>query len=57
MILLMKSGEVKTQKQNYLAFSPTPPIRRNFPDAILPGPLFFILAFLDMHVARPSSLP
>jgi len=47
MILLMKSGEVKTQKQNYLASSPTPPIRRNFPGAVLPGPFFSIFAFLD----------
>jgi hypothetical protein len=55
----MKSGEVKTQKQNYLVFSRIPPFRRNFPGAILPGPLFFIFGFLDtilLH-ATPRSLP
>jgi len=56
-ILLMKSGEVKTKKQNYLAFSPTLPIRRNFPDAILPGPLFFILAFLDIMLLDQVHFP
>ena len=31
-------------------------IRRNFPGAILPGPLFFIFAFLDTTLPEPSSL-
>jgi hypothetical protein len=34
-ILLMKSDEVKTLTQNYLAFYPTAHIRLNFPDSIL----------------------
>ena len=46
-ILLMKYDEVKTQKQNYLVFFPKLLFRRNFPEAILPSPLFFVFAFLD----------
>jgi hypothetical protein len=49
-ILLMKSGEVKTLKQNYLVFYTTPPIRLNFPGATPPGPLFFIFSFLDTQL-------
>jgi hypothetical protein len=55
-ILLMKSGEVKTLTQNYLAFYPTPPTRLSFPGSILPGSLFSIFAFLDT-TAGTSSLP
>ena len=56
-ILLMKSDEVKTLTQNYLAFYPTAPIRLNFPDSILPGPLFSsILALLDTPVGPYSLL-
>jgi hypothetical protein len=52
-ILLMKSGDVKTQNQNYLVFLSDTPIRRNFPDAILLSFLFhthFIIHFSPYHV-------
>jgi hypothetical protein len=39
-ILLRKSGEVKTKKQNYLAFFLRhPPIRWNFPGTVMSGSL------------------
>jgi len=54
-ILLMKSGEVKTQKQNYFVYSPIPPIRRNFPGASSQIPSFSYLPF--SLLARPRSRP
>ena len=61
-ILLMKSGEVKIKKQNYLDFflrHPLNPIRRNFPGTALSGSLFIIfnLDIIIIFVVRPSSLP
>ena len=55
-ILLMKSGEVKTQKQNFLFFIRYPLIlRRNFAVAILQIPSLSYLPFSVL--ARPSSFP
>jgi hypothetical protein len=45
-ILLMKSGDVKTKKQNYLVFSPTPSIiRLNLPRASFQALSFSYLPF------------
>jgi hypothetical protein len=49
-ILLMKSGEVKTLKQNYLVFLFDPPIRLNVPGTTPPGPLYFLFSFLDTQL-------
>jgi hypothetical protein len=43
----MKSGDVKAKKQNYLVFFSDTPHPPEFSWRILPGPLFFISAFLD----------
>ncbi len=49
-ILLMKSGDVKTKKQNYLVFFSDTLHPPEFTSRILPSPLFFISAVLDSTV-------
>jgi hypothetical protein len=45
-ILLMKSGDVKTKKQNFLVFLSDTIHPPEFTSSILPGPLFLISAAL-----------
>jgi hypothetical protein len=52
----MKSGDVKTKKQNNLVFLSDTPVRLNFPGAILSYSHSFIFARLDSTLPKPNSL-
>jgi len=54
-ILLMKSGDVKTQKQNYLGFFLHAPIRQNFPGASCQVFSFSYSVFLDITFSQSQA--